>query len=772
MSFEPKKFDDIYNAMVQKTQEQLPGVTDFKVGSVIRTMYESFAYEIALLYEQSHQVYLSAFIDTAEGAQLEMVVSILGIQRGLPDFAEGVVTFERDLGIEAIEIPLNTLVTTEDREKAPKKVYKTIEPMLFPPDQTTIEVKVQAVERGESEVVAAEAIGIMPQPILGVKSVINAAASQFRGKRSETDAELRQRAKNTLLASGKASTSSIETALLTLPGVKEVKLKERFRDDPPQHGVIDVFINGIDFTDIAKIQYLNSQVDRVRAAGVLVRLQSAIPVMVDGVFQIEIDDTQVRSAGDRLALETKVQEAIYQHLDGLGMEEPFLFAQMQRQVLSIVGVKTLEKFAIDIQRKAPSRARFMPEIRRIELREAEKFQPRQLWVTSQAEVALPVRIQFQANNLDSAQKTQIIAELKTYFDALEKGESVQKEDVQAKITPITGIVDQTLKLSVDSRSPLTIVDSEGISVSLVEKASLDEAIFAYSHKLGVIGAIQFTPFGNISSRDQESIKTTIRNRLVRYIDRLNPEEAIDLEALPNIAQQEGDHFTIDPLIADDFRVLKGDSEEIRLNKNKISIQEFEKAQLQFFCISSDIQPVTLTISQLTLNLNIPSTFLQTYNLNLSKVAQDAVTEGKKIAADLRVTTKSNDQDSGASPNAEKALETAINNIKQKLKESIRQYLESIPDKLEVGKNLSYDSLRQSILLLANGADIQRVLAGTTYSITELKLTATSLADTVIALSDRRIQTRSISQPQEIHIRSIEKISQVEIAPRNITFTGT
>jgi uncharacterized phage protein gp47/JayE/predicted RNA-binding protein Jag len=768
MSFEPKKFDDIYHAMVQKTQEQLPGVTDFKVGSVIRTMYESFAYEIALLYEQSHQVYLSAFIDTAEGAQLEMVVAILGIQRGLPDFAQGIVTFDRDLGKEAIEIPINTLVTTEDREKAPKKVYKTIEPMLFPPDQTTVEVKVQAVERGEAEVVAAEAIEVIPQPILGVKSVLNAAASQFRGKRSETDAELRQRAKNTLLASGKASTTSIETALLMLPGVKEVKLKERFRDNPPQHGVIDVFVNGIDFTDVAKVQYLNSQVDRVRAAGVLVRLKPAIPVMVDGVFQIEIDDTKVRGVGDRLALEIKVQEVIYKHLDELGMEQPFLFAQMQRQVLSIEGVKTLETFVIDIQREAPSRERFMPDKYRIGLKEAEKFQPRQLWVTSQAEVALPVRIQFQANSLDSNQKTLIIAALKTYFKALEKGAPVQKEDVQAKITSITSIVDQTLKLAVDSRSPLTIANSEGISVSLVEKASLDEAIFAYSHKLGVIGAIRFTPFGNISNRDQESIKTTIRSRLVHYIDRLNPEEAIDLEALPTIAQQEDDRFTIDPLVSSDFRVLKGLVEETRLNKNKISIQEFEKAQLQYFCISSDIQPVTLKISQLILSLNIPSTFLQTYNL--SKVAQDAVIEGKEIATQLNLPTTSNDQSSGTSSTAEGELEKATSNVKERLKKSIKQYLESIPDKLEVGKNLSYESLKQSILLLANGADIQRVLAGTTYSITELKLTATSLADTGIAPSDRRVQTQSISQPQEIHIRSIEKISQIEIDPKIITFT--
>ena len=81
MTFEPKKFEEIYTNMVQKSQEKVPTLTDFQVGSVIRTMYESFAYEIGILYEQLNQVYLSAFIDSSEGSQLEMLVALLGIQR-------------------------------------------------------------------------------------------------------------------------------------------------------------------------------------------------------------------------------------------------------------------------------------------------------------------------------------------------------------------------------------------------------------------------------------------------------------------------------------------------------------------------------------------------------------------------------------------------------------------------------------------------------------------------------------------------------------------
>ena len=147
MTFEAKKFSDIFTAMRQRAQAG-GVITDFEVGSVARTLTESFSYEIALLYEQMRLVYLSAFVDTAEGQQLDMVVSILGVTRSEPDFAEGVVTFQRDIGNEDINIPFGTLVATEDTPEAPKKVYQTVEPKTLLKDQTSTDLRVQALNRG------------------------------------------------------------------------------------------------------------------------------------------------------------------------------------------------------------------------------------------------------------------------------------------------------------------------------------------------------------------------------------------------------------------------------------------------------------------------------------------------------------------------------------------------------------------------------------------------------------------------------------------------
>ena len=50
MAFEPKKFNELYEDMRVKTP---PALTDFEVGSVTRTMYESFAYELGVLYHKN-----------------------------------------------------------------------------------------------------------------------------------------------------------------------------------------------------------------------------------------------------------------------------------------------------------------------------------------------------------------------------------------------------------------------------------------------------------------------------------------------------------------------------------------------------------------------------------------------------------------------------------------------------------------------------------------------------------------------------------------------
>ncbi|MEM0995719.1 MAG: baseplate J/gp47 family protein [Bacteroidota bacterium] len=224
MSFEPRKYKDIFDEMRAMSQV----VTDFEVGSVARTMYESFAYEMALLYEKMNLVYLSAYVDSARGNQLDQVVAVLGIQRSQPDFAEGTVIFSREGAGQEIIIPIGTLVATEETSTGEKKVYQTAKEAVMAANRTEVDVQIRAAERGEELEATADTVVVMPRPVPGIKFVNNNAPIRLVGKRRETDEELRERAKNALISSGKATSISIENALLSLSGVRDARVQENF----------------------------------------------------------------------------------------------------------------------------------------------------------------------------------------------------------------------------------------------------------------------------------------------------------------------------------------------------------------------------------------------------------------------------------------------------------------------------------------------------------------------------------------------------------------
>ena len=717
MTFEPKKFEEIYTNMVQKSQEKVPTLTDFQVGSVIRTIYESFAYEIGILYEQLNQVYLSAFIDSAEGSQLEMLVALLGIQRGLPDFAEGTVTFQRDLGTDIIEIPVGTLVTTEDSEKSPKKAYTTIESKIFPANLETVEVKIQAVERGEEQVTKEETINIMPLPIPSIKSVINKSPIQFTGKKTETDEELQQRAKIALISSGKASNIALKNALLSQPSVREVKLIERFNDSDKKYGLVDLFVDGVDFSNETKVQSLKSQIDKVRAAGVFVRLQSAIIVTIDAVFKIEINPSIKISEMERKTIEKSVQESIINYISQTKMGQPLLFSQLTRQILSVTNVYNIERFEICTYvptdngsiLSTPTQCYADNDPRKkIDIEEAQKIYLRKIWVTSQVK-RVPIVIRLKINQ-DIQSSKEIINKLLEYFNSLKSGDSVKKEDIKNKIAE-TQISFEDLKLQVQpsdlSFLALAVVTPEEIKLSCAEKAELDEAnLFIYRNILQIVGAVQFTPPNKTNDEEKNQIKKIIIDSLNAYLETLKPEENVDIDGLEKAAKNVVNDMPV-KLDINDFITLINDQEELRINQKQIEVKQWEKAQLGNFCVTSEIESIKVDITQLSLKLVIPS----------------------------------------PPPSGFKSTD-----VIEPIRKAVTKAIQDFP-KPEQGKNLSYTSLQQAMLTPISSPDLQNLLRGVTYVIENFDLTATSQAD-------NRTQTRNINNNQEIHVRSVEIIKEI------------
>lgn len=661
MTFEPKKFNQVFEDMRQRTAV----LTDFEVGSVARTVYESFAYEIALLYEKMRLVYLSAYVDTAEGQQLDMVVAILGIKRGEPEFAEGTITFERDIGQQDIEVPWGTLVATPETPTTPKKVYQTIENKLFPKEQTSLEVKIQAVNRGEAQVTPAETLTVLPRPIPGIKAVSNSNPTRFTGKRRETDEELRERAKNTLISSGKATILSLENALLSLPGVKDVKVRENFRfargqvtltrgtdsgkitiakgtqltttskalafkttnqvvlaatanavevpvqsmiegeagevaanaawtptntlsvSNPSpiqlgQFGLIEIYVDGVDFQDKEAVAVLENEIDRVKAAGIFVRLKSAIAVTVDGVFKIEINPDLKLSQEERLKLEQAVQNEIEDYIKNRKMGQPLLFSQIIKNALFLDGISNLDEFVITTfkQRQDGTTQEdcYDATDKRIETDEFERFIPGHLCVASQIK-PLPVTIELQVANLDQQQEGVLVNALSDYFKGKAIGSTITKREITAAIASVSGIIGNTLKLIPKPWCQKTEAQPEKVTASFVEQPVLGE-VFAYSKKLNLQGKITITLPAVLSEREKQKVSSQVKDKLVNYVATLKPGTDVVFADLRAIATAVKPVIMVE-LKPSDFQVtLKETSQQTRILAKQVKVETFEKVELE------------------------------------------------------------------------------------------------------------------------------------------------------------------------------------------------
>ena len=238
-------------------------LTDINVGSVTRTLSEAVSREISTVYEQIRLAYCSAFIDTATGRSLELVVAILGLTRKTKELAVGLETFFRQPdAVGNITIPEGTLLATIKGDV----LFETTQPRTLQQGQVRIDAPIRATvdfkrEKGQ---VPAGAIGQLLQPIVGITRVTNFDAT-ILGADDETDEELRLRAKAALRSLGKATLAALQRVILegggTLAEAWDPNGAADHRSDP---GSVTLLINA----EPERFGSLNTAVQETRAAGV------------------------------------------------------------------------------------------------------------------------------------------------------------------------------------------------------------------------------------------------------------------------------------------------------------------------------------------------------------------------------------------------------------------------------------------------------------------------------------------------------------------------
>lgn len=274
--------------------ERRPGVvTDIETGSVVRTLAESFALEIAGLYAQLDAVYTAAFIDTATGRSLDNVVALLGIERVPGGRATTKVEFARAPGSRgAISIPAGTRVMDE----AGDIEYETTESVTLAPEQKTI--RVQARDLEPNDPVPADTLTVLPVPIAGIVGATNPAPASIVTQ-AESDDELRVRAKSFLHGSERATIGALRQAIAWQGGGITADIEEDLEQHP---GQVHIRPHADALSPVLE-QRLRAAIEDARPAGVLVDLlEETPPHRIDLELRVTTSDTlleqELRAAQD------------------------------------------------------------------------------------------------------------------------------------------------------------------------------------------------------------------------------------------------------------------------------------------------------------------------------------------------------------------------------------------------------------------------------------------------------------------------------------------
>lgn len=307
-------------------QSSQPLVSDLQVGSVVRTLTETVALEIARLYAQLEGVYQSAFVDTATGKSLDNVVALLGIERTEGGRAGGEVEFTRSpASAGAINIPAGTRVITADGEIE----YETTDAVTLAQGQNAVRVVARDVEAG-NDPLAADTLTVLPVPIAGITKVTNPAPTAVTD-RDETDDELRRRAKRFLHGSERATLGAIEHA------INSQGVRAEVTESLSTPGRVEVTLHA-DGIEPELHQRVITAVAAAKPAGVFV-------VFNDAVSPRKINlDLYLKTAANLLeqalrAIQREASEKIEDYFARLPAAEPASLNRIVGLVMSIQGVE-------------------------------------------------------------------------------------------------------------------------------------------------------------------------------------------------------------------------------------------------------------------------------------------------------------------------------------------------------------------------------------------------------------------------------------------------
>lgn len=255
-------------------------LNDVNVGSVVRTLLETVAREMATQYAQLERVYESGFVETAKGVALENVAALVGVRRLAAGHPVGKARFTRRAGAPGtVFIPINTALTDGEGSR-----YLTSSDARMQPGQSNLEVWVHG-ELASTEQLEPGALKLLERAIAGIDGVTNDEAT-FRAVEDETDDQLRARARRAIHGTGKGTLDAIRFGLESLPSVSAVELVE-LPNGVPGTLRVDVALREDNSQNRAQVA---RRVEELRPAGIAVETSFAGRIELEFQLELELAD--------------------------------------------------------------------------------------------------------------------------------------------------------------------------------------------------------------------------------------------------------------------------------------------------------------------------------------------------------------------------------------------------------------------------------------------------------------------------------------------------
>ncbi len=269
---------------------------DFTEGSIIGTIMESFAHELALAYEQMDRMYDMGYVETAEGRALDKLAQLTGLDRVQPGRLSGMITF----GVKAVQkddivIPMGTTVTGKG-DTIP--LFETIDEVTLLAGSLSVQTPVLSIEPSEVTI-DPETLIFLPRPVKGIDSVNNLMAITSKIAK-ENDEEFRDRIKKSSISAQSGTTASIESVVRAM-GYTGVKVQEKHST---LRGIVTINISDESLlksetkeNDLKKIE---SALEEIRPAGIQYRFEVAPSIHIRLSAQLILTEEVDESVMDSL----------------------------------------------------------------------------------------------------------------------------------------------------------------------------------------------------------------------------------------------------------------------------------------------------------------------------------------------------------------------------------------------------------------------------------------------------------------------------------------